>query len=305
MKQKKLRKSKDDSKYFFLFISPWLFGFIVFTLFATLFTVFMSFTTWNMFQAPYFVGLNNYLEVIKDPIFIMSVKHTIIYSLIAVPLNLVLSIGLAYLLTLPIKKMAFFRTIFYLPALVPIVASTMLFQMILAPTGLLNQALSLIGIHGPSWLIDEKYVLYSFVWMSVWAVGGSMVLMISAIHGISNDLYEAAMIEGASRGHMFRKITIPLISPIIFFNFITSVIGSLQTFSQVYLLTSGGPNNSSMMIAPYLYNEAFQNYRFGYAAAVSMLLFIMIIVLTAFIFKKSAIFVYYETEVKKNAKKAK
>lgn len=304
MKNKRKKINSDESKYFFLFISPWLFGFLVFTLFSTFFTLFMSFTSWNMFQTPTFVGLQNYKEVLTDPIFILAVKHTFIYTIIAVPLNIVLSIGLAYLLTLPMKRMAVFRTIFYLPALVPIVASTMLFQMILAPTGLLNQVLGLVGINGPAWLISEKYVLFSFVWMSVWSVGGSMVLIISAIHGISNDLYESAMIEGASRLKMFKSITLPLISPIIFFNFITGLIGSLQTFSQVYLLTHGGPNNASIMIAPYLYNEAFQNYRFGYASAVSMILFVMIIILTAFIFKKSAVFVYYESEVKKHAKKA-
>ncbi|HIY56876.1 MAG TPA: sugar ABC transporter permease [Candidatus Tetragenococcus pullicola] len=258
----------------------------------------MSFTDWDLLTKMNFIGLDNYKNLLHDDIFILAVKNTFKYAIISVPLNLLMSLGMAYLLSFKIKGMRFFRTLYYLPAIVPAVASSILFKNILAKNGLLNKGLHFLGINGPAWLLNKKVVLYGFVFLAVWGVGGTMVLLLSSINSIGDEMYESAELDGASRLKMFTSITIPQISPVIFFNLITGIIGSLQTFTQVYMITGGGPDNSSQMIVPYLYQNAFSYYRMGYASAMAWILFFIVMILSAIVLRSSSAWVFYEEEMK-------
>lgn len=298
-KQSRRKKQKMQKIWFFIFISPWLIGFLGLTVGPMIFSFIMSFTDWDMFSQMNFVGLKNYINLFQnDDIFLQAIGNTFKYTLISVPLNLLLSLGMAYLLSFRLKGMRLFRTVYYLPAIVPVVASTLLFSRILATNGILNKALSFIGIQGPSWLLDKGTVLWSFVFLALWGVGGTMILMLSAINSVGEEMYESALLDGATRFQMFRKITIPQISPILFFNLITGIIGSLQTFTQVYMMTNGGPDNASEMIVPYLYKNAFSYYRMGYASAMAWVLFAIVMVLSVIVLKSSSMWVFYEEEVK-------
>lgn len=293
------KRNFRQKMWFFIFISPWLFGFLVFTVGPMVFSFIMSFTDWDMFSSMKFIGLENYVNLLTDDdVFLKSIGNTFKYTLISVPLNLFLSLAMAYLLSFHLKGMRLFRTLYYLPSIVPIVASTLLFSRILATNGILNRALSFIGIQGPSWLLSKDYVLWSFVFLALWGVGGTMILMLSAINSVGEEMYESALLDGATRMQMFRKITIPQISPILFFNLITGIIGSLQTFTQVYMMTGGGPDNASEMIVPYLYRNAFSYYRMGYASAMAWILFAIVMILSIIVLKSSNMWVFYEEEVK-------
>ncbi len=293
-----LHRIKTEKRWFFFFISPWLIGFLVLTVGPMIFSFIMSFTDWDMLTKMKFIGIQNYINLFKDDIFLKSIRNTFIYSALSVPINLLLSLGMAYLLSFHLKGMRFFRTLYYLPAIVPAVASTILFTNILSTHGLLNKALAFIGITGPSWLLDKKIVLFSFVFLAVWGVGGTMILLLSSINSIDDAMYESATLDGATRMQMFLNITLPQITPVIFFNLITGIIGSLQTFTQVYLMTNGGPDNASQMIVPYLYRNAFSYYRMGYASAMAWVLFGIVMVLSIVVLKSSSAWVFYEEEVK-------
>lgn len=289
---------KVNKRWFFFFISPWLIGFLVLTVGPMIFSFIMSFTDWDMLTKMNFIGIQNYVNLFKDDIFLKSMRNTFLYAFLSVPINLILSLLMAYLLSFHLKGMRFFRTLYYLPAIVPTVASTILFTNILATNGLLNKVLGFFGIHGPSWLLDKRIVLFSFIFLAVWGVGGTMILLLSAINSIGDEMYESATLDGASRLQMFMHITLPQISPVIFFNLITGVIGSLQTFTQVYMMTKGGPDNASQMIVPYLYQNAFSYYRMGYASAMAWVLFAAIMILSLIVLKSSSAWVFYEEEVK-------
>lgn len=289
---------KVNKRWFFFFISPWLIGFLVLTVGPMIFSFIMSFTDWDMLTKMKFVGIQNYVNLFKDDIFLKSMRNTFLYAFLSVPINLLLSLLMAYLLSFHLKGMRFFRTLYYLPAIVPAVASTILFTNILATHGLLNKVLGFFRINGPSWLLDKRIVLFSFIFLAVWGVGGTMILLLSAINSIGDEMYESATLDGASRLQMFIHITLPQISPVIFFNLITGVIGSLQTFTQVYMMTKGGPDNASQMIVPYLYQNAFSYYRMGYASAMAWVLFAAIMILSLIVLKSSSAWVFYEEEVK-------
>lgn len=292
------RRMKSDRRWFFFFISPWLIGFLLLTVGPMIFSFFMSFTDWDLLTKMEFIGLDNYKNLLHDEIFILAIKNTFKYAIVSVPLNLLMSLGMAYLLSFKMKGMRFFRTLYYLPAIVPAVASSILFKNILAKNGLLNKGLSFLGINGPAWLLDKNAVIYGFVFLAVWGVGGTMVLLLSSINSIGDEMYESAELDGASRFKMFTSITIPQISPVIFFNLITGIIGSLQTFTQVYMITSGGPDNASQMIVPYLYKNAFSFFRMGYASAMAWVLFFIVMILSVIVLRSSSAWVFYEEEMK-------
>lgn len=291
-------REKSQRRWFYFFIFPWLFGFVTLTLGPMIYSFAMSFTDWDMFTQMNFIGLKNYKDIFQDKRFLLSVKNTFVYTFMSVPVNMLLSIGMAYLLSFRLKGMKLYRTIYYIPAVVPAVASCVLFKNILATKGILNQGLSLIGIQGPRWLLDKESVLGGFVILALWTVGSTMVLMLSAINSVGEEMYESAHLDGATRFQMFRKITIPQITPIIFFNLITGIIGSLQTFTQVYMLTDGGPDYASSMIVPYLYKNAFSYYRMGYASSMAWVLFAIVLVFSMLVMKSSSMWVFYEEEVK-------
>lgn len=300
MKKYIQKLKRSENFWFYVTISPWLIGFIGLTLGPMLYSIFLSFHRWDLFQSPEFVGFENYMRLFKvDDIFWQALYNTFFFAIISVPLHLIIATAIAYILNKEIKGMKVFRTIFYLPSLVPVVASSMLFIWIFAPdAGILNRFLSLFGINGPAWLLDASAVKPALIIMSLWGVGGGIILLLAGMRGISDELYEASEIDGANRFHQFFKITLPMISPVLFFNLINGIIGGLQTFAQVYIMTGGGPNNSSMMIVPYLFENAFEFYRMGYGSAIAWVLFIIILTLTLLVFRSSSMWVYYESEVK-------
>jgi multiple sugar transport system permease protein len=292
------RLRRKEACLFYLFISPWLIGFMVFLLGPMIASIYLSFTNWDSFTDPVWVGLANYVRLLtKDEVFWKSLGNTFYYALFSIPLGMLVALWLSNLLNKKVIGRKLFRTLVYLPHLVPIVAVALIFRMILAPdSGPLNIFLSWFGIAGPAWLLDPDWVKPALILLSLWQAGGSTVLLLAGMKGIPVEFYEAAEIDGAGSVRQFWSITFPQLTPIIFFNLIMGLIGAFQVFSQVFILTSGGPDNSSQMIVPFLFNEAFKNYHMGYASAVSWLLFLVVMFFTAIAFLTARKWIFYESE---------
>ncbi|MFJ7934233.1 carbohydrate ABC transporter permease [Sporosarcina sp. NPDC096371] len=305
--EKKKSYQLINRKVPYLFIMPWIIGFLVFTLGPLIFSLIMSFFNWPITSEPTFVGFDNYKTMFtEDPQFYKSILITFKFAAIFVPLNLAIALILALLITQPLKGMKFFRTIFYLPAVVSGVAISIIWGWIFnSEYGILNYLLSVIGIEGPKWLVDPKWAIFTIIIASAWGVGIMMLIFYTDIKGIPSELYEAAAIDGAGPLRQFISITIPSITPTILFNVITSVIGALQQLALVLLLTGGGPLKSTYFYGLYVYNNAFKHHQLGYASANAWFMFIVILILTALIFKTSSTWVFYENEVKKEGKKKK
>ncbi|ULT54395.1 sugar ABC transporter permease [Neobacillus drentensis] len=288
----------------YLFILPWIIGFLVFTLGPLAFSLVMSFFDWPITSAPTFIGMDNYKNMFAhDPQFYKSLGITFKFAAIFVPLNLVIALILALLITQPVKGMKLFRTIFYLPAVVSGVAISIIWGWIFnSQYGILNYALSFIGVEGPKWLIDPKWAILTIVIASAWGVGTMMLIFYTDIKGIPAEIYEAAAIDGANPIRQFISITIPSITPTILFNVITSVIAALQQLTLVLLLTGGGPLKSTYFYGIYVFNNAFKHHHLGYASANAWFMFVIILLLTMLIFKSSSAWVFYENEVKKEGK---
>ncbi|MBB6732728.1 carbohydrate ABC transporter permease [Cohnella zeiphila] len=281
----------------YLFISPWLIGLACFTLFPLLYSFGLSFTDWNILEPAKFVGLDNFDKLAHDPNVRDSLKVTAIYVVCSVPLGTVLSILLAVLLNQNVKGMRIFRTLFYLPSVVSGVAVSMLWIWIFESNyGLLNTVLSWFGVKGPHWLTDSSTALLSIIIMSLWGVGGSMVIYLAGLQSVPRSLQEAAELDGASRVRRFWSVTVPMLSPTVFFNLIMGLIGSFQVFTQALVMTGGGPGNATLFYVLYLYQNAFQFFKMGYASALGWLLFVIILVLILVLFQTSNRWVYYEGE---------
>lgn len=291
---------RKEARFFWLFISPWIIGFVVFLLGPMLASIYLSFTDWDSFTDPNWVGVANYVRLFtEDEIFHKSLWNTFYFAFFSVPLGMAIALFLAALLNKEMKGRKLFRTLVYLPHLVPIVAVALIFQMVLAPdSGPLNRFLAVFGVDGPAWLFDSDWVKPAIILLSLWQAGGATVLLLAGMKGIPQEFYEAAEIDGASGMRQFWSITFPQLTPIIFFNLIMGIIGAFQVFAQVYILTQGGPDNASQMVVPLLFNEAFRNYRMGYASAISWVLFLIVMALTVLAFATSRKWVFYETEVK-------
>ncbi|MCH1625381.1 carbohydrate ABC transporter permease [Fredinandcohnia quinoae] len=290
----------------YLFILPWIIGFLVFTIGPLVFSLIMSLFDWPVTSSPKFIGIDNYKKMFTaDPQFYKSLVITFKFALIFVPLNLIVALILALLITQPVRGIKIFRTIFYLPAVVSGVAISIIWGWIFnSEYGILNYLLSFIGIEGPKWLIDPKWAIVTIVIASAWGVGTMMLIFYTDIKGISPELYEAAALDGAGPIRQFLSITIPSITPTILFNVITSVIGALQQLTLVLLLTGGGPLKSTYFYGLFVYNNAFKHHKLGYASANAWFMFIIILLLTLLIFKSSSAWVFYENEVKKEGKKS-
>jgi multiple sugar transport system permease protein len=285
----------------YLAISPWLVGLLAFTAGPILASLGLSFTDWNINQPPAWVGLRNYSDLVNDEYFWDSLRVTLVYSALSLPLNLILGLFLSVLLNQKLRGMYLFRTLFYLPSVVAGVATAALWLWIFNPIyGILNVLLSKIGITGPAWLADPHWALYALVIMSVWGVGGNAVIYLAGLQNIPAQLYEAAAIDGAGRWAQFWRITIPLLSPTILFLLVMGIIGSFQTFTTVYVLTNGtgGPEESTLFYMLYLYQKAFQNFQMGYASALAWVGAIIAMALALLVFKSSPLWVYYEAERK-------
>lgn len=293
----------------YLFISPWLVGFLLFSAGPILLSLLMSFTRWSMLSPPQWIGLDNYKDVfINDPLVYKSLWNTAYYVIFSVPLGVILSLILALLLNQQLRGMKVFRTIFFLPSVTNLVAISILWMWLLNPEfGLINRAFSFFGLEGPLWLQSEIWSKPALILMSLWGIGGGMIINLAALQGIPVELYEAANLEGAGRWRKMINITLPLISPAIFFNIVMNVIGSFQVFTQAFVMTAssaqgqeGGPNNSTLFFVLYLYKKAFQQFKMGYASALAWVLFVIILLFTMIQFVMSKKWVYYESGGTKN-----
>jgi multiple sugar transport system permease protein len=266
------------------------------------FSLFISLTKWDLINPPKFVGLSNYATIFSDDFrFRQSLKVTVMYAALSLPLGMLGSLSVAMLLNMKVKGMRIFRSIFYIPAILPGIAVTMLWMWILKPQGgVLNYFLSIVHISSKPWLSDPGWALPSFVIMSLWGIGGGMIIYLAGLQSVPTQLYEAAEIDGAGAWTKFRMITLPMISPTIFFNLVMGIIGSFQVFTSSYVLTpGGGPGYSTLFYVLYLYQKAFKYLQMGYASALAWILFVIVLVLTLIVFRTSAKWVYYEAEVKK------
>ena len=286
---------------FYLFISPWLIGFLAFTIGPMLASLAISFMRYDVLTPPAFIGLQNYRIMFEtDPLFWQSLRVTFVYSMGAVPLGMVASLAVAMLMNQPIRGIYVFRTIYYLPSLITGVPAALLWMWVLNPSvGILNYFLAIVGIKGPAWLFDETWVLPSLIIMSLWGVGGSMIIYLASLQGVPQHLYEAAEIDGAGMWPRFRHITIPMISPVIFFNLVMSIIGSFQVFTSAFVMTRGGPANASLFYVLHLYRNAFSYFKMGYASALAWVLFGIIMLFSLLVVRSSPAWVYYEGAVRR------
>ncbi len=285
----------------YMFIAPFIIGFLVFVAGPMFFSLYSSFTDYNITSSFNFIGLNNYRYMFtKDQLFWTSLKNTLIFVNLGVPTFRIAAISLSILLNNTIKGMRVFRTIFYLPVVMSGVATFLLWMQMFHPVyGLVNKILSWFGIMGPAWLVDPFWTKPALVLMGLWAAGGNMMLYLARLKGIPQQLYESAEIDGANGFHKLFKITIPMLTPIIFFDLITGMITAFQVFQSAYVMTAGaptigGPMNSLLFYNYYLWNKAFKEFDMGYATAMSWFLFVIIMLITLFNLKFSKKWVYYE-----------
>ena len=281
----------------YFFASPWFIGFLIFGGGPIVFSLFMSFCEYDVLSPPKFVGLANYVSMFADdPLFYKSLWNTIFMAL-GIPLGMMVSLGLAILLNYEIKGMAVYRTFFYLPAIMPAVAASILWIWIFNPhEGILNNLLVKFGIAGPSWLQNQHWSKPALIIMGLWGAGGGMIIWLAGLKGIPTHLYEAAKIDGAGRFRMFLSVTLPMLSPYILFNLIMGLIGAFQIFTQAFIMTQGGPVDSTLFYAYLLFNNAFRYMKMGYASALAWVLFGIILTLTILQLRLSKRWVHYESE---------
>lgn len=292
--------NKQEAIAGYLFISPWIVGFLVFTVISMTWSLILSFQNYDLTRnqgTP--AGWANYELLLGDPKVLTSLTNTFIFAAMSVPLEIAVSLGLAMLLVGVKRGSGIMRTLYYLPKMTPGVATAAVFLLLLnGNNGAINRGLGLVGIQGPQWLTDPAWMKPSIVLMGLWSVGGGMVILMAALQGVPRELYEAAAVDGASRWRQFTRITIPLISPTLFFLIIVNTIAALQVFDQAYLLfyRDGGATvpDAALFYGVYLYQQAFQRYNFGLAAAMAWLLFAIIMVITVIQMKVGDKLVFYE-----------
>ncbi len=278
------------------FLSPWLLGFFVFTLLPVILSFYYSLCDYSLLQPPLFIGAENYRDLMRDPLFFKSIRNTLYYASMAIPGGLLVSLGLALLLNVKMPGQPIFRTIIFLPSLVPVVASAMLWMWLLnARLGLVNDVLAKLGIPGPGWLTDPPWAMPSLAIMSLWGVGNTVVIYLAGLQDVPKELYEAAEIDGAGAVGRLWHVTLPMLSPVIFFNLIIAIIGVIQVFDVPYIMTNNGqPARSTYFVTMYLRDNAFTYLKMGYASAVAWLMLLMILVLTGLAFWTSRRWVHYQ-----------
>lgn len=279
----------------YLFISPVILGYLIWVVGPMLMAIWLSLTDWDMLRPAEFVGISNYREMAQNDLFWKSLLVTFYFTLISVPLSLALSFAVAMLMNVKVRGIAFFRMLFYMPSIVPAVANAVLWVWVFnSEFGLLNVALGWLGLPKVLWLQDPSWAMPALILMSMWGIGGSMVVYLAGLQGIPQHLYEAAEIDGANYWHRFRHVTIPMMSPVIFFNLVMGLIAALQTFTQGYLMTKGGPQNATLFYGLYIYQSAFRDFKMGYAAALSWVLFAIVLAFSLFVFRYLGRMVHYE-----------
>jgi multiple sugar transport system permease protein len=283
------------------FCSPWLVGFLVLTVYPSMASLYYSFTTFNTLKAPVWVGFDNFRQLFTaDPLFWISVKNTLFFTAVGVPISLTLGLSLALLLNQPRRGVTFYRAVIYVPVVVPPVVTAITWVWILNPeTGLLNAGLGLLHLPQPGWLADPSWAKPALLLMATWTFGQTMVIMLAGLQDVPVHLHEAALIDGAGPIKRFWHITLPMMSPVLFYTLIVNVIFSLQYFTQAFVAEGGGNNlgaplNSTLLYGIYLFQNAFTYFRMGYASAMAWLLFLVTVLATMLIFRFSRRLVYYE-----------
>ena len=282
----------------YLFLTPWLIGFFGLTLGPALVSLYLSFTDFDLLGTPRWVGAANYVRIATDdPKFGAAMHVTFLYVALAVPLKLAFALFVAVILNKGIRGLPLYRAMFYLPSLIGAsVAVAVLWRQLFAGDGLLNQVLALFGIAGPSWISDPDYSLYTLVALSIWQFGSPMIIFLAGLRQIPKDVYEAAEIDGASRSQQVWKITLPLLTPVVFFNGVVQTIEAFKAFTPAFVISggTGGPIDSTLFYTLYLYQEAFANFRMGYASALAWILVVIIAAFTALAFLSSRYWVHYD-----------
>jgi len=287
---------RGDNKAALLFLAPWFVGLLLITLGPMVASAYLSFTDYSLLDAPKWIGLDNYAEMLHDARLHQALRVTFTYVFVSVPLQLGAALGLALLLDRGLRGLAFYRSVFYLPSLLGgSVAIAILWRQIFGVSGLVNQVLGLFGIEGQGWVSHPDYALGTIILLHVWTFGSPMIIFLAGLRQIPEMYYEAAAIDGAGRLRQFRSITIPLLTPIIFFNLVLQVIGAMQSFTQAFVVSggTGGPVDSTLFYSLYLYQEGFAHFHMGYASAMAWFLLLIIAILTAFNFFLSKYWVFY------------
>ncbi len=285
----------------YLYIAPWLVGLVVFTVGPVVVSAFLSLTDYDMLGSLHFVGLANYQAALQqDDIFWKAVYNTIYFAVVFVPLSIIGSLAAALLLNQHIRGQPVFRTLFFIPSITPVVAMTLLWMWILnSEFGPLNTVLGLVGIQGPPWLGSSLWAKPAMILMSLWGAigGGQMIIFLAGLQGIPQELYEAAEIDGSNNWQKFWGVTIPMLSPSMFFNLVMGMIGAFHIFTPAYVATEGGPNYATEFYVLYLFQNAFRFLRMGYASALAWLFVVLVLVLVVIQFRVAGRWVYYEGEV--------
>jgi multiple sugar transport system permease protein len=291
---------RRETLWALVFLAPWIFGFVVFTAGPMIASFVLSFTSYDVINSPRFVGLENYRTLLEDRDVALSLRNTVVYTVLHVPLSIAAALALALLLDRVGRAAGIFRTVFYLPAMTPPVAVGVLFLLLLnGQTGLVNRGLALVGIDGPDWTTDPSWVKPGLVLMSLWSVGTTMVILFAALRNVPEELLEAARLDGASSWQRFRHVTLPMISAALFFVTVVNTIASLQMFTEVYTMFFGQQSRSAagdaaLFYVVYLFQQAFQFLHMGYASAMAWLLFLVILAITLVQIRVSRRLVYYE-----------
>lgn len=293
---KRWSAARREALWGYFFISPWILGFAVFNLFPILTVLYLGFTEYAVLTPPEWVGLKNYVEMFTgDRLFFTSLYNTLYYIALRIPSWLIFGLGLAMLLNRRILGITGFRAAFYLPTIIPVVASAVIWMWLLNPqVGFLNPTLREIGINAPNWLRDQTWAKPAIVALGVWQVGQTMMIFLAGLQEIPDVLYEAAEIDGANPIQKFFNVTLPMMTPIIYFNTVTGVISAFQVFGFAFIATGGGPVNSTLFYVLYLYRQGFEFLHMGYASAMAVVLFVLILALTIVVVRTSDKWVQYE-----------
>lgn len=281
----------------YIFAAPAIIGFVILVAVPIAASFTLSFTNFDMINTPKFIGADNYQTMMHDPLFWQSLKVIAVSAFVGLPLNLVLSLTLAVLLNHQVRSIAVWRTIYYLPTVVAPASIAVLWVWILNPEfGVINGALRSINIEGPNWLGDSHTALGSLIVVNLWAIGSNVIIYLAGLQGIPTELYEAAAVDGAWGWKSFRYITLPLLTPVIFFTLVLGLIYSWQWFSEPFVMTKGGPDNSTLTYLLYAYRNAFVYFKMGYALSLVWVMFAIVLILTIFVFRSSSRWVYYENQ---------
>lgn len=294
--RRRLSLARREAIWFYVFAGPAILGLMLFSLGPMIASFLLSFTNYDMLSAPSWVGLGNYRALAGDAIFRKSLSVSLIYGVVSVPATMVIALVLAIMLNAKLPALAFFRSAYYLPSVISGVAVAMLWKWLFnSEYGLINVILGKLGIHGPAWLTDEHWALRALIIMSLWGFGGSMLIYLAGLQGVPKELYEAAKVDGASTFRQHLHVTVPMLSSVTFFNLIIGIISSLQVFAEPFVLTGGGPNNATLLLSVYLYQNAFQYLKMGYASAIAWVAFVIVLILTLLVFRSMSLWVHTET----------